>query len=40
VSAMYATMQLAHPLVAPDTSYYLLTAAGIVVSPRHHRSHV
>jgi len=32
VSAMYATMQLAHPLVAPDTSYYLLTAAGIVVS--------
>jgi hypothetical protein len=32
VSAMYATMQLAHPLVAPDTSYYLLAAAGIVVS--------
>ena len=32
VSAMYATMQLAHPLVAPDASYYLLTAAGIVVS--------
>jgi hypothetical protein len=29
---MYATMQLAHPLVAPNTSYYLLTAAGIVVS--------
>ena len=32
VSAMYATMQLAHPLVAPGTAYYLLTAAGIVVS--------
>jgi ABC-type branched-subunit amino acid transport system ATPase component len=32
VSAMYATMQLAHPLVAPDAAYYLLTAAGIVVS--------
>ena len=32
VSAMYATMQLTHPLVAPDTEYYLLTAAGIVVS--------
>ena len=32
VSAMYATTQLAHPLVAPDASYYLLTAAGIVAS--------
>ena len=32
VSAMYATMQLAHPLVAPGAAYYLLTAAGIVVS--------
>ena len=32
VSAMYATTQLAHPLVAPDAAYYLLTAAGIVVS--------
>ena len=32
VSAMYATMQLAHPLVAPDAAYYLLTAAGIAVS--------
>ena len=29
---MYATTQLAHPLVAPDAAYYLLTAAGIVVS--------
>ena len=32
VSAMYAIMQLAHPLVAPGASYYLLTAAGIVAS--------
>jgi hypothetical protein len=32
VSAMYATMQLTHPLVAPVSSYYLFTAAGIVVS--------
>jgi hypothetical protein len=32
VSAMYATMQLARPLVAPDAAYYLLTAARIVVS--------
>jgi hypothetical protein len=32
VSAMYATTQLAHPLVAPDAAYYLLTAAGIAVS--------
>jgi hypothetical protein len=32
VSAMYATIQLAHSLVAPDTSYYLLTAGGIVVA--------
>jgi hypothetical protein len=32
VSAMYATMQLAHPLVAPDAAYYLLTGAGIAVS--------
>ncbi len=31
VSAMYATTQLAHPLVAPDAAYYLLTAAGIAV---------
>jgi hypothetical protein len=32
VSAMYATTQLAHPLVAPDAAYYLLTTAGIAVS--------
>jgi hypothetical protein len=32
VSAMYATMQLAHPLVAPDAAYYLLTTAGIAAS--------
>ncbi len=31
-SAMYATTQLAHPLVAPDAAYYLLTAAGIAAS--------
>ena len=29
---MYATMQLQHPMMAPDASYYLLTAAGIAAS--------
>ena len=31
-SAMFATVQLAHPLVAPDGAYYLITAAGIVLA--------
>ncbi len=31
-SAMFATTQLAHPLVAPDAAYYLITAAGIAAS--------
>ncbi len=31
-SAMFATMQLQHPLVAPGAAYYLLTAAGIAAS--------
>jgi hypothetical protein len=32
VSAMFATMQLQHTLVAPDAAYYLITAAGIAAS--------
>ncbi|HTT54310.1 MAG TPA: ABC transporter permease [Streptosporangiaceae bacterium] len=31
-AAMFATVQLEHPLVAPGAAYYLLTAAGIVAS--------
>ena len=31
-SAMFATVQLQHPLVAPGAAYYLLTAAGIAAS--------
>ena len=31
-AAMFATVQLEHPLVAPGTAYYLITAAGIAVS--------
>jgi hypothetical protein len=31
-AAMFASVQLQHPLVAPDAAYYLFTAAGIVVS--------
>jgi hypothetical protein len=31
-SAMFASVQLQHPLVAPGTAYYLLTAAGIGAS--------
>jgi hypothetical protein len=30
--AMFATVQLQHPLVAPGATYYLLTAAGIAAS--------
>jgi len=30
--AMFATIQLEHPLVAPGAEYYLLTAAGIAAS--------
>jgi hypothetical protein len=29
---MFTTVQLQHALVAPDTAYYLFTAAGIVAS--------
>jgi hypothetical protein len=31
-SAMFTTVQLAHPLAAPDTAYYVITAAGIVLA--------
>ena len=31
-AAMFASVQLEHPLVAPGAGYYLLTAAGIAVS--------
>jgi hypothetical protein len=31
-SAMFTTVQLQHALVAPDTAYYLFTAAGIAAS--------
>jgi hypothetical protein len=31
-AAMFATVQLEHPLVAPGAAYYLITAAGIAVS--------
>jgi hypothetical protein len=31
-AAMFASVQLEHPLVAPGAAYYLLTAAGIVLS--------
>ena len=31
-AAMFASVQLQHPLVAPGAGYYLLTAAGIVAS--------
>jgi hypothetical protein len=31
-SAMFASAQLRHPLVAPGAAYYLITAAGIAVS--------
>lgn len=31
-SAMYATMQLERPMVAPDVVYYLITAGGILMS--------
>ena len=31
-SAMYATMQLQHSMVAPDLAYYAITAGGILVS--------
>jgi hypothetical protein len=31
-SAMFASVQLKHPLVAPDAAWYLITAAGIAVS--------
>jgi hypothetical protein len=31
-SAMFASMQLEHPMVAPDVAYYLITAAGILLS--------
>jgi len=31
-SAMYATMQLERPMVAPDVVYYLITAGGILIS--------
>ena len=31
-SAMFTTVQLAHPLVAPDVGYYVMTAAGIVLA--------
>ena len=39
-AAMFASVQLQHPLVAPGAGYYLLTAAGIVASLAHHRVHV
>jgi len=31
-SAMFAILQLQHPLVAPGAAYYLLIAAGIAAS--------
>jgi hypothetical protein len=31
-SAMYASAELHHPLVAPGTAYYALTASGIVAA--------
>jgi hypothetical protein len=31
-SAMFTIVQLAHPLVAPDAAYYVITAAGIVLA--------
>ena len=31
-SAMFASMQLKRPMVAPDVAYYLITVAGIVIS--------
>jgi hypothetical protein len=31
-AAMFATVQLEHPLVAPGAAYYLITAAGIALS--------
>ncbi len=31
-AAMFATVQLEHPLVAPGAAYYLLVAAGIALS--------
>jgi hypothetical protein len=31
-SAMFSDVQLAHPLVAPDPGYYLMTVAGIVLA--------
>jgi hypothetical protein len=31
-SAMFAILQLQHPLVAPGAAYYLLVAAGIAAS--------
>jgi hypothetical protein len=31
-SAMFSSVQLHRPMVAPDTAYYLITAAGIVAS--------
>ncbi len=31
-AAMFATLQLEHPLVAPGAAYYVFTAAGIAAS--------
>jgi hypothetical protein len=31
-SAMFTTVQLAHPLIAPGAAYYVITAAGIVLA--------
>jgi hypothetical protein len=31
-AAMFASVQLQHPLVAPGAAYYLLTAAGIAAA--------
>ena len=31
-AAMYASLEMQHPMVAPGTAYYLITAGGIVVS--------
>ncbi len=31
-SAMFVSVQIQHPLVAPDAAYYVITAAGIAVS--------
>ena len=38
-SAMFTTVQLAHPLAAPDAAHYVMTAAGIVASLGY-RGHV